>query len=47
MPDEEKAAIIESLTSLNQNDKNFILGYMAGRTVDRSDDQDNDGKEGK
>lgn len=48
MPEEEKAAIIESLTALSKNDKNFILGYMAGRTAEKQEEKpDKETAEGK
>lgn len=38
MSEKEKGEILDSLTNLKPSDKNFILGYMAGRTVETKDD---------
>lgn len=35
MSEVEKGEILETITKLNAEDKNFVLGYMAGRTADK------------
>ena len=48
MPDEEKGKIIETLVNLDEKDKSFILGYMAGRTADKQEEKtDSASGEGK
>lgn len=37
MPDKEKGEILDKLSELDAESKNFILGYMAGRTADKQD----------
>ena len=34
MSEKEKGEILETIKSLSPEDKNFVLGYMAGRSAD-------------
>lgn len=47
MPDKEKGEILDRLSELDAESKNFILGYMAGRTADKQDTDAKDQQEGK
>lgn len=48
MPDKEKGEILDRLTELDDESKNFILGYMAGRTADKQEEKtDSASGEGK
>lgn len=39
MSEKEKGEILETIKSLSPEDKNFVLGYMAGRTADKQEEK--------
>lgn len=48
MSEKEKGEILETIKSLSPEDKNFVLGYMAGRTADKQEEKtDSASGEGK
>ena len=48
MQETEKGEILKAISNMDEKDKNFVLGYMAGRVADKqTDDKNQDRKEKK
>lgn len=47
MSEREKGAILEALSNLPENDKQFVLGYAAGRTASNDEPSTEEKKEEK